>query len=133
MSNQYPARRVTSGWVLFAAVTLFVVAVANFIWGLTMLLNPDWVAFTPEAVIRFDLRTAGVILILFALFQGAVGFGILTGELWARILGILGASLNLIANMAFMSVYPAWAWFIVLIDGLVIYGLTVHGDEVAEF
>lgn len=133
MSNQYPARRTTSGWVVFAAVTLFISSVANLIWALALLLNSDWVVFSPEAIIRFDLTTVGVIFLMFAIYQGCVGAAILSGQLWARILGILGASLNLIANMAFMSLYPAWGWLGVLVNGLVIYGLTVHGDEVAEF
>lgn len=133
MNNQYSARQTTSGWVVFAAVTLFISSVANLIWALTLLLNSDWVVFTPEAIIRFDLTTAGVIFLLFAIFQGCIGAAVLTGQLWARVLGILGASLGLFANMAYMSLYPAWAWLLVLINGLVIYGLTVHGDEVAEF
>ena len=34
--------------------------------------------------------------------------------------------------MAFLSIYPAWSWLIIIINGLIIYGLTVHGDEVAD-
>jgi hypothetical protein len=58
--------------------------------------------------------------------------GIFHGELWARVLGIIGASLGIIAQMSFMSVYSQWAWLIIFIDALIIYGLAVHGDEVAE-
>ena len=58
--------------------------------------------------------------------------GIFNGDLWARILGIIGASLNVLAQMAFLSIYPAWSFLIILIDALVIYALAVHGDEVAE-
>ncbi|MDH4076790.1 MAG: hypothetical protein OEW29_12700 [Acidimicrobiia bacterium] len=116
---------------MFSAVSVFVSSMSNLIWGLTLLLQGDWIVLTPEAIVRFNMTTAGVIFLLFALFQGCVGGGILTGALWARVLGVLGASLNLLANMAFMSLYPAWAWLLIIIDGLVIFGLTVHGDEVS--
>ena len=36
------------------------------------------------------------------------------------------------AHMAFMSVYPDWAWVLLATDVLVIYGLAVLGDEIAE-
>ena len=32
--------------------------------------------------------------------------------------------------MAFMSAYPQWSWISIIINGLIIYGLAVHGDEV---
>jgi hypothetical protein len=133
MTTNRATRRTTSGWVIFSAVTIFISALSNLIWGLTLLLKSDWIVIAPEAILRFDLTTAGAIFLLFGIFQGLVGGGILTGELWARLLGILGASLNVVASMAFMSIYPAWAWLIIIIDGLVIYGLTVHGDEVSDF
>jgi hypothetical protein len=132
MTSPRPLRATTSGWVVFAAVTVFVSSLTNFMWALTLLLNSDWVVITPEAILRFNLRTAGIIYLLFGILQVCVAGAILTGQLWARLLGILGASLNLMANMAFMSLYPAWAWLGVLVNGLVVYGLTVHGDEVAE-
>jgi hypothetical protein len=69
---------------------------------------------------------------IFAAFQLFVAFGIFHGALWARVLGIIGASLGIISQMTFMSIYPQWAWLIIGIDVLVIYGLTVHGDDVAE-
>jgi hypothetical protein len=62
-----------------------------------------------------------------------ISFGIFNGDLWARVLGIIAASLNIIAQMAFMSVYPEWSWLLIIVNALIIYGLAVHGDEVAKF
>lgn len=107
-------------------------ALVNLIFGITVLANPDWVVLTAAALIRFDLTTVGVTYLIFAALQLFIGLGVFSGALWARILGILGASMNALAQMAFMSVYLAWAWLLLIIDGLIIYGLTVHGDEVAE-
>ena len=107
-------------------------AAANLIYAITLLANDDWIVITPEALIRFDLTTVGVIFLIFAILQFFIAMGVFNGDLWARVLGIIGASLNGLAQMSFMSVYPAWAWLILAIDGLIIYGLAVHGDEVAE-
>ena len=110
----------------------FTGAQIGLIYGITALAKEDWVVLTPEQLVRFDLTTVGVVYLVFAALGLFVAMGIFHGDLWARILGIIGASLNILAQMAFMSLYPAWSWFIIAIDGLVIYGLAVHGDEVAE-
>lgn len=127
------APRRTSGWVVFAGAITSVAGVMNLIYGLTLLLKDDWIVLTPEALVRFDLTTVGVIYLIFAAFQIFVAMGIFDGALWARVLGIIGASLNLVAQMAFLSLYPAWSWLVIIVDGLIIYGLAVHGDEVAEW
>lgn len=122
----------TSGWVVFAGVTISIAAFANLIYGITVLANSDWVVLTPEALIRFDLTVVGVIMLVFAALQFFVAMGVFQGALWARIFAILAATLNVLAQMAFMSVYASWSWFVIIVNGLVIYGLTVHGDEIAE-
>lgn len=122
----------TSGWVVFSGVVIVVAAAANLMYAITVLAKPDWVVLAPESIIRFDLTTAGWILLVFALFQFFVAFGVFHGALWARVLGIIGAGLSILTQMAFLSVYPAWSWLILVVDALIIYGLTVHGDEVAE-
>lgn len=128
----YRAATNTSGWVVFSGVVITLAATANLIFGITVLAKDEWIVLTPEALIRFDLTTVGIIFLIFAAFQFFVAMGVFNGDLWARILGIIGASLNLLAQMSFMSIYPAWSWLLIIIDGLVIYGLSVHGDEVAE-
>ncbi len=124
-------RLTTSGWVVFAGTMTVIAGLANLIFALTLLLKDDWIVITPEALIRFDLTTVGVIYLVFAAFQLFVAMGIFHGDLWARVLGMTGAAMNVLAQMSFMSVYPAWSWLIIIIDGLIIYGLAVHGDEVA--
>ena len=122
----------TSGWVVFSGLVVALAASANLIYGITILAKKDWVVLTPEQLIRFDLTTVGVVYLVFAALGLFIAMGIFHGDLWARILGMIGASLNILAQMAFMSLYPAWSWFIIAIDALVIYGLAVHGDQGAE-
>ena len=131
-TDGYGAVRRTGGWVVFSGVAITIAAAANLLYGVTLLVNDDWIVITPEAIIRFDLTTMGIILVIFAALQFFIAMGVYNGDLWARVLGIIGASLNVLAQMSFMSVYPSWAWFIIAIDALIIYGLSVHGDEVAE-
>ncbi|MGI9616668.1 MAG: DUF7144 family membrane protein [Acidimicrobiales bacterium] len=131
--SQYAFVASTSGWVIFSGAVSLVAATTNVLYGMVLLLKDDWSALTREGLVRFDTNTAGVIFLIFAAVQVVVAFGIFSAKLWARVLGIVGASLGIISQMAFMSVYPAWSWLVILVDALVIYGLAVHGDEVAMF
>ena len=107
---------------------LGILALALVIWFIGPLIAIA--GFEPLASV---LARVMVILLVFAALQLAVSAGIFAGALWARVLGVVGAGLNVMAQFAFMSVYPAWSWFIIAVNGLVIYGLTVHGDEVSEW
>jgi len=123
----------TSGWVIFAGVFAGLASIGNLLYGLTLLFNDEWVVLSRGTLISFDLTTVGVIFLIFGLLQLFIALGLFNGDLWARVLGIVWAALNLFAQMSFMSVYPQWSWLLIIINGMIIYGLTVHGDEVASF
>jgi hypothetical protein len=43
-------------------------------------------------------------------------------------MGIVFAMLNAIAQILAIGAYPVWSVIILVIDGLIIYALTVYGD-----
>jgi hypothetical protein len=133
LNMQYQTSNKTSGWVIFVGSIAAVAAIGNMLYGLMLLFNDEWVVLTPNAVVAFDLTTVGVTYLIFGALLLVISFGIFNGDLWARVLGIIAASLNIIAQMAFMSVYPEWSWLLIIVNALIIYGLAVHGDEVAKF
>jgi len=122
----------TSGWVIFASAVAFLAAATNLLYGITLLVKDDWLVISSDALVRFDTTTVGVTQLVFSILLLVVAVGILGGYLWARIAGILIALFNILSQMAFLSLYPAWSWLIIAVNGLIIYGLAVHGHEVAE-
>ncbi len=121
----------TSGWVYFAATIFLVVGVLNIIYGLTVLFNADWLVFTPNEILYLNFTTWGWILLFTGVLQVLVGAGALYGQMWARVVGIIVASLSLITAVSILNVYPGWGFLIIALDVLVIYALAVHGAEVA--
>ena len=67
----------------------------------------------------------GVIVIL-------AGFGLLAGSTWARVIGILVASGNLIVQVAWLPHNEWWSFTMIVIDILVIYAIAVHGGREDE-
>jgi hypothetical protein len=66
-----------------------------------------------------------VIGVLFVL----VGFGVLVGQTWARVIGIALAVISAIINLAFIAAYPFWGIILIALDIVVIYALATHGRE----
>jgi hypothetical protein len=60
------------------------------------------------------------------------GIGLLSGNILARTVAVIVASLSLIANFFFIPVYPLWALTVIVIDVLVIWAVTAHGREMRE-
>jgi hypothetical protein len=121
-----------SGWVLFATTVFIVLGVFNTIYGLTMLLNDQWLVFTADTVWYLDITAWGWITLLIALVQFVVAWGIANAELWARILGVIAASLALIGGFITVPYYPWWSITIMVLAAFVIWAITVHGKEVHE-
>ncbi len=119
---------VTSGWVVYAATMATVAGMFNLIYGIVLLFNDTWVGLSPEGILVFDLTAWGWILLGLGAVQLVISFGITSGQSWARVVGVLWASLIAVGQMAFLNVYPIWSLIIITMSLLVIYGLTVHGE-----
>ncbi len=119
------------GWVYFASFMLLLGGVFQVIMGFTALLNDKFYVITANNLIAFDIKTWGWIQLLVGLFMVVVGVSLFTGRMWARVTAIILASLNFIGQFAFIGVYPWWSITAMILDVLIIYALTVHGDEVS--
>ncbi|HWG64184.1 MAG TPA: hypothetical protein VG253_21040 [Streptosporangiaceae bacterium] len=64
----------------------------------------------------------GVLIVL-------VGFGVLAGMTWARVVGIALAVISAIVSLAFIPAYPVWGVIVIALDIVVIYALATHGRE----
>ena len=121
-----------SGWVLFATTVFIVLGVFNTIYALALLLNHEWLVVTENTVWYIDISAWGWITLIIALVQFVVAWGIANAELWARILGVIAASLALIGGFATVPYYPWYSITIMVLAAFVIWAITVHGKEVHE-
>jgi len=91
--------------------------------------NDNWVVFTNRNAVQVDLSAWGWIHIIVGAIVLLAGFGVFTGNILARIIGVVVALVSLIANFLWLPVYPVWSVIIITIDVLVIWALTAHGRE----
>lgn len=121
-----------TGWVTFAAIMLILGGVLNAVYGLMAVFNDNWAVWGEEGVLLLDLTGWGWAHVVIGLLVVLVGIGLLSGNMAARIFGVVIASISLVANFFFIPVAPWWAITVIVIDVLVIWAIVVHGKEMKQ-
>lgn len=121
-----------AGWVWFAAVMLIMNGTFNAIYGLVALVDDQYYTVGPQGLLVFDLTQWGWVLLIFGVLAVLSGVALFGGALWARIVAVVLASINVIAHIAFMSAQPVWALIAIVVDVLVIWAVIAHGDELKD-
>jgi hypothetical protein len=119
------------GWMAFAATMMLVQGTWWAIAGLVALFNDTFFIVGPEYIFRFDVTTWGWVHLSVGLLVFLAGVALLSGAVWARTVGVIMATVAMIAAFAWLPWYPLWAILFVAVSIGVIWALTVHGRDVA--
>jgi len=119
-----------AGWVYFASVMIFIIGAVQLLTGFVALFKDDFYIHNGTSLVVFDYSQWGWIHMLIGLCLIATGVAIGAGKMWGRIVGTALVALNLVSYVAFLPAYPLWSIMIIIIDVLVIFALTMHGNEV---
>ncbi len=122
----------TTGWVVFAGIMLFVSGIFGAIDGLVAIIHEEVFVVTDEQIILLDITAWGWVHLIVGSICLATGLAVLSGQLWAIVLGVFLAMASAFTQILFITVFPLWSLAIIAIDILVIYGLVVHGEEAVE-
>jgi hypothetical protein len=117
------------GWIVFAGTMMIIGGTLNAFYGLVAVLNDDWVVWQNRSAVFLDLSGWGWVHLILGLVVVLCGFGVMTGNILARTVGVIVAGISMIANFFAIPVYPVWSLTIIAIDMLVIWALTAHGRE----
>ena len=113
------------GWIAFAGVLFLVLGTFNVIDGVVALAKDDH--FIADELFFGDLTLWGVVMLVIGGVQILTSWLVFGARAAGQVLGIFMASLNLVAQLFFLPAFPIWSVIIMVIDGMVIYGLTVYG------
>ena len=118
------------GWVIFAGIMMVMLGTLQAIEGLVALFKDTYFVVPRSGlVVSVDYTTWGWVHLLLGILVAAAGLGVMAGQMWARIVGILLALVSAVVNIAFLAANPVWSTILIAVDILVIYALTVHGKE----
>lgn len=117
------------GWSIFAATMMIIGGGLNAFYGLVAVVNDDWVVWTNRADVYLDLSAWGWVHMIVGVLVVMAGFGVMSGNILARTVGVVLAGFSMLTNFFFIPVYPLWALIVITLDALVIWALTAHGRE----
>ncbi len=119
------------GLIVFAAIMMIMIGVFHAIAGLAALVDDTFYVATPNYLLEFDVTTWGWIHLIVGIIVALAGVALLSGQTWARAVGITLAFVSAVANFAFIPYYPVWSLLIIALNVFVIWALAAHGRELA--
>lgn len=123
-----------SGWAVgFTAFSGIMMVLMGFWWlfvGLVAVLNDEFYVVTQEWIFKFDVTTWGWIHMGLGLLILLAGFGLFSGAVWARTVGVILAVISALVAFAWMPYYPLWAVIFVAVSVAIIWSLTSHGRDI---
>jgi hypothetical protein len=119
------------GWIVFSGILMVMLGMFQALMGVVALFKDDYFLVARSGlVLSLDYTTWGWVHLLIGVLAVCAGFGVLLGQMWARVFGIILALISAVSNLVFIAAHPIWSTIVIVVDILVIYALAVHGREV---
>jgi hypothetical protein len=121
------APRIGSGWVAFAGSYLALAGMLNLIWGITALSKKDY--FVDGGLVWSSLSTWGWIAVVVAAVQIIAGGLLFARKIGGVLMAIVLAMAGIFVNFLSIGAYPVWSCIAIVCSGLVLWAVTVHGED----
>ena len=117
-----------AGRVVFAAFLLLFVGTINIIYGIGALDDAS-VFVNDQRYILTNLSTLGWVLIILGVIQLTGGFSLMAGNVYGRVIGIIGGSLGALgALLSIGGNNPWWSLCVFVLCVYVVHGIIVFGE-----
>lgn len=120
------------GWNVFAATIMMIAGTLQGLSGFIAIVNDDWIVWTNRGSLYIDMTAWGWVHLVIGAVMFLAGLGVLTGNLLARIVGVVLAASSIVANFLFLPAYPIWSITVMALGVIVIWALTAHGHEMRD-
>lgn len=117
---------------IFASSILATVGIFQILAGIAAVAEDKVYVNGIDYVYQFDITAWGWIHMILGVIAIVVGIGMLLGQTWARIAGIVIAVVGSVAAFAFMPYYPFWALAMLALYIFVIWSLAQLMSSGAE-
>ena len=117
-----------TGWITYASIMLGLAGTFNVIDGIVGLSKSKFYVADSKFVFS-DLRTWAWIVLFLGVLQILASLYVARGSESARWFGVGAASVNALAQLAWLQSYPLWAISVFTMDVLIVYGLIVYGGK----
>lgn len=118
-----------AGRAVFVAILLLIAGTLNIIYGIGAISDASFYVDDTRLVLT-NLHTMGWVLVILGVIQLTGGFSLMAGNVWGRIVGIVGGSFGAIgALLAMGDHHPFWELGIFFLCVWIVYGIAVLGSD----
>jgi len=121
-----------AGRVVFVAILLLVVGTLNILYGIGAVADANFYVNDTRYILT-NLHAMGWVLIILGVIQLTGGFSLMAGNVYGRVIGIIGGSLGAIGALLSMgNHHPFWELAIFALCVWIVYGIIVYGSDEAS-
>jgi hypothetical protein len=114
----------------FLAGTLMIISGAvGFLSGLAMVIKGGFFVYHANYAYHWTVHGWGWTELIIGAVVLAAGVCVLLGMLWARILGVIIATLSAVASFLILPYYPIWSIIAIGVDAFIIWALVTSGGR----
>lgn len=123
-----------TGWIVFAGLMMVMLGSFHAFAGFVALLDEGYYLVNKNGLaIHVDYTTWGWTHLVLGTVVALAGVSLLAGRLWARIVAVLAAMVSAVVNVGFLAAFPVWSTIMITLDIIVIWAVTVHGQEMKSY
>jgi hypothetical protein len=111
------------GFSVLAAVLMIVSGVFGFFEGLAAIIRGSWFVVTRNYAYGMNAASWGWIHLALGVLIAVAGVALLFDQLWARVIGVVLASLIAVANFIYIPYYPFWSIVAIALNLFIIWAL----------
>lgn len=127
---RHPHEAWAGGLELFAGVMMIIVGLFQLVVGLSAIMRNAVYVITPGYAFNFDIAAWGWAHLILGILVGLTGIALVSGQTWARVVGMIIVGLSALGNFLFIPYQPMWSLLIIAVEVAVIWALAVHLREV---
>ena len=117
-----------AGRTMFAAILLLLVGTLNIIYGIGAISDAHFYVNDTRYVLT-NLHAMGWVLVLVGVIQLTGGFSLMAGNVYGRVIGIIGGSIGAIdALLSMGGNHPFWSLAIFFLCVWIVYGIIEFGE-----
>lgn len=98
----------------------------GFLAGLGAVIKGGFFVYHANYAYTWSTRGWGWVELILGAVVFAAGFSVILGMTWARVVGVILASLSAIANFLWLPFYPIWGIIAIAVDLFIIWALLRH-------
>ena len=117
------------GWIGFASFLLLFAGFFHIIEGVADIGKHELFVHSSGYVWILDYTKWGWINIVGGILLITASLSLLKGGIWGRVFAGIVLVLSMLASAATLPIYPIWSLVLLIVDGLVLYAVAVHGKE----